>query len=125
MEPDFLFKKDLKFEFGTNADFLEFINKNSIFFDKTLMIKDILEGKMNTVKIQIIFKRFIFFQPCLITRPHRWGKTLNISMVESFFDMNSELEQKKKIFADLKIGWSLSQTNEFKSCYLFRFQRNG
>ena len=53
MEPDtpFIFKKDLKLDFSTNANFFDFFNHNSIFFDKTLMIKDILERNIHKVKL--------------------------------------------------------------------------
>ena len=42
-----------------------------------------------------------------ITRPHHWGKSLNFSMVEAFFDINADAakkERKAKIFTELKIG---------------------
>lgn len=52
-------------------DFAEIINKNCYFVDKTLMIKDILDGGAKVT---------------LFTRPRRFGKTLNMSMLQRFFE---------------------------------------
>lgn len=56
-------------------DFRELINKNCYFVDKTLMIKDILNSgaKAN-----------------LFTRPRRFGKTLNMSMLQRFFEKTDD-----------------------------------
>ena len=49
----------------------EIIDKNRYYVDKTLMIRDLLDrgGKVN-----------------LFTRPRRFGKTLNLSMIRRFFE---------------------------------------
>ena len=54
-------------------NFEELINKNYYYIDKTLLIKDLLDnkGKVN-----------------LFTRPRRFGKTLNISMIQYFFEIS-------------------------------------
>lgn len=52
-------------------DFAEIIRKNCYFVDKTLMIRDILD---NGAKVT------------LFTRPRRFGKTLNMSMLQRFFE---------------------------------------
>ena len=54
-------------------DFEEMIEKGYYYVDKTLFIKELLDmkGKVN-----------------LFTRPRRFGKTLNLSMLKCFFDMN-------------------------------------
>ena len=52
-------------------DFKELIDKGYCFVDKTLLIKDLLN--QNT-KVN------------LITRPRRFGKTLNMSMIQRFFE---------------------------------------
>ena len=54
-------------------DFKELIDKGYCFVDKTLLIKDLLDqnSKIN-----------------LITRPRRFGKTLNMSMEEQFFSVD-------------------------------------
>ena len=52
-------------------DFAEIINRNCYFVDKTLMIRDILESGAKVT---------------LFTRPRRFGKTLNMSMLQRFFE---------------------------------------
>lgn len=54
-------------------DFGDLIRKNFFYIDKTMFIKEWWESNDNTT---------------LITRPRRFGKTLNISMVEQFFSMD-------------------------------------
>ena len=45
-------------------------DKDLLYVDKTLMIKELIDDKSEVV---------------LITRPRRWGKTLNMSMIQHFF----------------------------------------
>ncbi|MDE5853592.1 MAG: AAA family ATPase [Ruminococcus sp.] len=52
-------------------DFAEIIRKNCYFVDKTLIIKDILDSGTKVT---------------LFTRPRRFGKTLNMSMLQKFFE---------------------------------------
>ena len=52
-------------------DFKEIIDKNGYFVDKTLMIRDLIESNASVT---------------LFTRPRRFGKTLNQSMVRRFFE---------------------------------------
>ncbi|NUU96867.1 AAA family ATPase [Marinitoga sp. 1138] len=66
------------------SDFKSLIENNMYFVDKSMLIKDILEGG----------------DVILITRPRRFGKTLNMSMLEHFFSMK---ENSKDLFKDLKI----------------------
>lgn len=66
-------------------DFSELRVNNYLFADKTLMIKDYLD---RTNKVT------------LITRPRRFGKTLNMSMMSEFFDITKD---STKIFKDTKI----------------------
>ena len=64
----------------------EKLKKNDYYIvDKTLMIKDFLERKSGVT---------------LITRPRRFGKTLNMSMLANFFDITKD---SKEIFKDTKI----------------------
>ena len=39
-------RKDIKFDLTPSGDFLKFMRMNSIFLDKSLLIKDILENKV-------------------------------------------------------------------------------
>lgn len=70
----------------------------NIFVDKSLLIKDLLDFHFNTF---------------LITRPRRWGKSLNLNMLETFFqaDINKETgipdfekQSNKYLFEKLKIA---------------------
>ena len=52
-------------------DFKELIDKNLYFVDKSLMIKELLDSAGKSI---------------LLTRPRRFGKTLNLSMLRRFFE---------------------------------------
>lgn len=62
-----------------NQDFKSIRENNYFYIDKTSFIKEWWENGDNVT---------------LITRPRRFGKTLNMSMVETFFS-NTEKEQAK------------------------------
>ena len=69
-------------------DFEKMITKNHYYIDKTLFIKDILIKPGETK---------------LFTRPRRFGKTLNMSMLKYFFEIqNSEIN--RKLFDGLAIS---------------------
>ena len=76
-------------------DFREIIEKNLYYVDKTLMIKNLIDrhGKVN-----------------LFTRPRRFGKTLNLSMLRHFFEYESDEKGNRidngKLFQGLKIAAS-------------------
>jgi hypothetical protein len=67
-------------------DFKKLIEKNCMFVDKSLFIKEIIDDAAE-VK--------------LITRPRRFGKTLNLSMLRYFFEKGGE--DNSHLFKDLKI----------------------
>lgn len=69
-------------------DFLKLIEKDYQFVDKTLFIKEILDDGAESL---------------LITRPRRWGKTLNLSMLHYFLSNRLSTEVVQKAFAHLKI----------------------
>ena len=68
-------------------DFKELIQEGYYYIDKTLLIDEML---MNKSKVT------------LFTRPRRFGKTLNMSMLKYFFDVKNK-EENKKLFENLKI----------------------
>ena len=72
------------------SDFKEIIENNYYYFDKTKFIENILEDG-SKVK--------------LFTRPRRFGKTLNISMLKYFFDIKNKNEN-RKLFENLEISKS-------------------
>ena len=68
-------------------DFKKLISDNYFYIDKTKFIEDIVNDGAE-VK--------------LFTRPRRFGKTLNMSMLKNFFDIK-EAEENKKLFDNLYI----------------------
>ena len=68
-------------------NFKEIITKNYYYIDKTKLIEEII---MDGAKVK------------LFTRPRRFGKTLNMSMLKYFFDIRG-VEENKKLFKDLYI----------------------
>ena len=69
------------------SDFKTLIENNYYYVDKTPFIREV--GKN-------IGKSLLF------TRPRRFGKTLNMSMLKYFFDVR-EAEENRKLFKDLEI----------------------
>lgn len=71
-------------------DFAELLNKenNYLFVDKTLFIKSIIDDKSKVT---------------LITRPRRWGKTLNLSMLQHFLAKRISGKSTEKLFEGLFI----------------------
>ncbi|WP_338973204.1 ATP-binding protein [Fusobacterium nucleatum] len=76
------------------SDFKKLIGGNYYYFDKTNFIDEIIKDG-SEVK--------------LFTRPRRFGKTLNMSMLKYFFDIK-EAEENRKLFKDLYI----EKTENFK-----------
>ena len=69
------------------SDFKHLIEEDFYYFDKTKFIDEIIQDGA---------------QVKLFTRPRRFGKTLNMSMLKYFFDIK-EAEKNKKLFKDLYI----------------------
>ncbi len=90
-------KRKLKFPIGIE-NFEKLRTEGFYYIDKTAMIKELLEnwGEVN-----------------LFTRPRRFGKSLNMSMLKYFFDLNTD----KSIFDGLKI----SQERELCQEYMGKF----
>ena len=76
------------------SDFKHLIEEDFYYFDKTKFIEEIIEDGS---------------QVKLFARPRRFGKTLNMSMLKYFFDIENK-EENKKIFKDLYI----EKTEAFK-----------
>lgn len=70
-----------------NEDFKDIIEKNYYYIDKSLLIKELLQ-----------YKGYVN----LFTRPRRFGKTLNISMLKYFFEKTTE--SNAHLFQNLKIA---------------------
>ncbi|MCR4908626.1 MAG: ATP-binding protein [Lachnospiraceae bacterium] len=73
-------------------DYREFIDSDMYFVDKTLLIRDVIEKGGKTT---------------LFTRPRRFGKTLALSMLRTFFeleyDRDGNIIEKKRYFEGKKI----------------------
>ena len=77
------------------SDFKKLRIKDYYYIDKTMYIKDILDNKSEIV---------------LVTRPRRFGKTLNMSMLKYYFDCTKK--DSKELFQGLKI---LEQEEKYTS----------
>ena len=76
------------------SDFKHLIEEDFYYFDKTKFIDEIIQDGA---------------QVKLFTRPRRFGKTLNMSMLKYFFDIR-KADENKKLFKDLYI----EKTDSFK-----------
>ncbi len=76
------------------SDFKKVVSNNNYFVDKTMLIYD-------------LFTKGAYIS--LMPRPKRFGKTLNLSMIEHFFDIRKT--DNAKLFADFKIS------NKTDFCY--------
>lgn len=83
-------------------DFSKLIKENYYFVDKTLMIKEFLESGAEVT---------------LVTRPRRFGKTLNMSMMSEFFDITKD---SKDIFKDTLIANTpyIKEMNQYPTIFL-------
>ena len=79
------------------SNFKRLIKENYYFIDKSLLIKEFIENGADII---------------LTPRPRRFGKTLNMSMIKCFFDinmkekknrLNGEREYSRSLFNGLKI----------------------
>ena len=91
-----------------NSDFKEIIQENGYYVDKTKFIEDLLED-LSKVK--------------LFTRPRRFGKTLNLSMLKYFFDVKNA-EENRKLFENLYISKSEYMENQGQNPVILISLRN-
>ena len=63
------------------SDFKQLINEDCYFVDKSLIIKELIDSGSKVT---------------LITRPRRFGKTINMSMLKYFFEDTSFTDKNKK-----------------------------
>ncbi|MDE7045108.1 MAG: AAA family ATPase, partial [Acetatifactor sp.] len=80
-------------------DFGDLIRKNCFYIDKTSFIREWWENEDSVT---------------LITRPRRFGKTLNMSMVEQFFSVN--YADKSEVFRGLSV-WKNEKYREIQGTY--------
>lgn len=80
------------------SDYKELIDQNCYYVDKTMLIKEIMKSG----------------KAILITRPRRFGKTLNQSMLKYFFDIKEE--DTSYLFEDKKI-WQEEKYRQMQGQY--------
>ena len=85
-------------------DFKTIIEEDYYYADKTKMIESLLDDGAGVT---------------LFTRPRRFGKTLNMSMLNYFFNLKNK-EENRKLFENLYISKSkyMSQQGEYPVIYL-------
>ena len=84
-------------------DFERIINESYYYVDKSMLIEDLLINRAPVT---------------LFTRPRRFGKTLNMSMIKYFFDIKNK-EENKKLFENLKISSSKYMSEQGKYPVIF------
>ncbi|WP_250310877.1 AAA family ATPase [Rickettsia endosymbiont of Oedothorax gibbosus] len=92
---------------GTD-DFKTLLLNSDVFVDKSLMIKELLEDSGEVI---------------LITRPRRWGKSLNMNMLQKFFEIEvdergmslaEEGRVNNKLFTGGTVDLGFDETKELK-----------
>ena len=82
------------------SDFRKIVKGNYVFTDKTLLIKEVMDDGADII---------------LVTRPRRFGKTLNLSMLYYFLD-NSQ-PKNENLFGKLNIGQDKAFCEEHQHKY--------
>jgi len=82
------------------SDFKDVIENNNYFIDKSLLIKEVIKSGKAVL---------------LLPRPRRFGKTLNLSMLNYFFDIRQP--ENEKLFTGLKIWQTEDQIKEKRGKY--------
>ena len=88
-------------------NFKKLITRGYYFIDKTLLIKDLLDNKADVN---------------LFTRPRRFGKTLNMSMLQYFFeDRYSEFDESKQDNTYLFEGLDIMKQGEWYTSHMGKY----
>ena len=82
------------------SDFKRIVENNHYFVDKTLLIYDFYNNANDIL---------------LMPRPRRFGKTLNLSMIEYFFDINKK--DNAKLFNEFEISKNKEFCNQHQNKY--------
>ena len=81
-------------------NFKKIIDNGLYYIDKSMLIYKILENKEENL---------------LITRPRRFGKTLNMSMLKYFFDINEK--ENEYLFDGLEIARHYDEVKEYRNAF--------
>ncbi len=79
------------------SDFADMIQNEYYYVDKTLMIQELLDSKMKVT---------------LFTRPRRFGKTLNMSMLKYYFEDDRDWKGNKRDWSYLFQGLKIMEAGE-------------
>ena len=85
------------------TDFKTIVSENYFYTDKTMLIDELLQDGA---------------QVTLFTRPRRFGKTINMSMIQHFFDVEEGAEN-RKLFEGLAVGKTDSMKEQGKYPVIF------
>ncbi len=91
-------------------DFGKLLLESDIFVDKTMLVKAFVENSSETV---------------LITRPRRWGKSMNLDMIAKFLtvevdEQGNRLSLEKRVYKKLFVGGEMDLGFECKKQKLFK-----
>ena len=75
-------------------DFEKLITTGYYFVDKTMLIRELIDKKGDVT---------------LFTRPRRFGKSLNISMLRYFFEDGRDMDGKKTDLSHLFVGLKIAR----------------
>lgn len=87
-------------------DYKRIIDKNCYYVDKTLMIRDILD-KGSIVN--------------LFTRPRRFGKTLALSMIKTYFEQELDVSGEQKDNSHYFAGMKIQQAGEEYAAHMGKY----
>ena len=85
-------------------DYKKLIDENYYYVDKTLMIKELID---NLALVN------------LFTRPRRFGKTLNLSMLRYFFEQPADGSSNAYLFRDKNIMAEGKKYTEYQEHFLY------
>ncbi len=83
-----------------SSDFKTIIEDNGYFVDKTMLIKDFMDDSSYTL---------------LMPRPKRFGKTLNLSMIDHFYDIQKK--ESEKLFSEFAISKEIDFCKKHQNKY--------
>ncbi len=92
-------KKKKKIRLGS-SDFKSMIESNAYYVDKSLLIEEVIDSSDDII---------------LLPRPRRFGKTLNLTMLRCFFDIQEP--ENSKLFTHLQIWQSDEEIKEKQGKY--------
>ncbi len=87
-----------------NSDFKSIIENNNYFVDKSLLIKEVIKAQKQVI---------------LLPRPRRFGKTLNLSMLKYFFEINqpeNDVKQKQGKYPVIYLSFKDAKENNWELC---------